>query len=468
MRSVWLAALAAAFVASGAGAQEPAKPVALTPEQRAVVEKLQAAALSSDGAYEILEGLTTEVGPRLGGSQAEARARDWAVKKLTALGFANVRVEPFTLPYWSRVSESASIVSPTPQQLYVTALGGSGSTPKKGLEAEVVRFPDLAALSAAPEAAVAGKIVFIDERMTRTQDGSGYGAAVPKRSACQAIGEKKGAAACLIRSVGTDSHRFPHTGGSSRSRDGSKIPNAAMSAPDADQVARLLERGPVRIRMNIQVETKENQPSGNVIAEIPGRERPEEVVVIGGHLDSWDLGTGAVDDGAGVAITAAAAKLILDLPQRPKRTIRVVWWGAEEIGLLGARAYAEQHEAELAQHVAAAESDFGAGRIWRMRTSFGKDAAPYARAIQGALAPLGVHFSPDQTNGGPDVGPLHAKGVPAVELTQDGSDYFDLHHTPDDTLDKVDPADLRQNVAAYATFVWLAADSDWDFRAGRE
>lgn len=470
MRNLLISALAASLgMVAPAAAQAPApiEPAAISAEQLATVQALQNAALTSDLGYQLVESLTTEIGPRLAGSSQEARARDWAVARLKALGFENVRIEPFAIPYWARTLERASIVSPSPQPLFVTALGGSGPTPKGGLEAELAPFPDLWALREAPAAAVKGKIVFIDEPMTRTQDGAGYGPAVAKRSQCQTLAAQKGAAACLIRSVGTDSHRFPHTGGAARNPTGGGLPNAAVSAPDADQLARLLGRGPVKLRLEIGVETRENAPSGNVIGEIRGRERPEEVVVIGGHLDSWDLGTGAIDDGAGVAIATAAAKLIAELPQRPKRTIRVVLWGAEETGLHGARAYAERHKEALAQHVAAAESDFGAGRIYRFESNFGPAAAPYSRAIARALAPLEIFPGPLETGGGPDVGPLRQAGVPVAELSQDGLDYFDLHHTPDDTLDKIDPAALAQNIAAYATFAWLAAETGWDFRAGR-
>lgn len=448
-------------------APPPPAPAPLSQKQMMMVERLQANALQSRLGYDVLEGLTTEIGPRLAGSPEEARARDWAMAKLKTLGFENVHTEPFTIPYWRRLREVAAITSPAPQKLYVTALGGSGPTSPGGLEAQVIGFPDMAALRAAPDGAVKGKIVFVDERTVRTQDGSGYGIGVAKRSQCQSVAQAKGAAACVIRSVGTDSHRFPHTGGSARARDGANLPNAAVSAPDADQIARLLARGPVKMRLEIEVETKENAQSGNVIAEIRGATRPDEVVVVGGHLDSWDLGTGALDDGAGVAIAIAAAKLIKDLPMRPARTVRVVLWGSEETGLHGGRAYAAQHKNEAAKHIVAAESDFGAGRIWRLETDFGPMAVPYAVALQQALAPLAINPGPNQTGGGPDVGPLKEIGVPVVELSQDGRDYFDYHHTPDDTLDKVEPAALAQNIAAFATFAYLVADSDWDLRAGR-
>ncbi len=459
--------VSAASLAQAQQPAAPAAPAALSQKQMMMVERLQANALQSRLGLDVLESLTTEIGPRLAGSPDEARARDWAMAKLKALGFENVRIEPFTIPYWHRLVENAAITSPAPQKLYVTALGGSGPTPVGGLEAQVIGFPDVASLRAAPEAVVKGKIVFINERTVRTQDGSGYGVGVVKRAQCQSVAQSKGAAACVIRSVGTDSHRFPHAGGSARSRDGANLANAAVSAPDADQIARLLARGPVRLRLEIGVETKENAPSGNVIAEIRGATRPDEVVVIGGHLDSWDLGTGALDDGAGVAIATAAAKLIKDLPMRPARTLRIVLWGSEETGLHGGRAYAAQHKPEAAKHIVAAESDFGAGRVWRLETDFGPMAAPYALALHQALAPLAINPGPMQSGGGPDVGPLKELGIPVVELSQDGTDYFDYHHTPDDTFDKIDPAALAQNIAAFATFAYLAADSDWDFRAGR-
>lgn len=421
-------------------------------------------ALEDDTAWEILESLTTEIGPRLAGSEAEARAREWAVAKMKALGFKNVRIETFELPYWNRVRESAEIVAPFAQPLAITALGGSVATPEGGLEGEILRFETLQDLIDAPMQGFEGKIVFVDEIMTRTQDGSGYGAAVAKRSGAAREAGKRGAAAALIRSVGTDSHRLPHTGAMSYAEGVRRVPVAALSNPDADQLARALRLadGPVTVRLDIGVETRDRAVSGNVIGEIPGR--TDEIIVIGGHLDSWDLGTGAVDDGAGVAITMAAAKLIGDLPGKPQRTIRVVLWGAEEVGLVGARAYVETHKDEIGRHVLASESDFGAGRVWRFQSRFGEAASPKAKAIARVLRRLGVGPGDNNAFGGPDVGPLREAGVPVFTLAQDGWDYFDLHHTADDTLDKVDPQALRQNVAAWAATVYLASQMEGGFR----
>ncbi|MEQ1488940.1 MAG: M20/M25/M40 family metallo-hydrolase [Terricaulis sp.] len=428
------------------------------------IDRLRERAFESDLAYEIVEGLTAEVGPRLAGSEAEARARAWAVAMLRTQRFQNVRVEPFTIPYWARTYDSAVIISPAPQPLVIAALGGSAPTPPGGLEGDVVRFTSMAELAAADPDRVRGRIAFIDEGFTRTQDGLGYSMAVRRRG-CAPVAQAKGAIACVIRSVGTHSHRFPHQGGSARQPEGVSLPAAALSPPDADQLTRLLQRGPVRLRLDIDVEVADDAPSGNVIAEIVGRERPNEIVLIGAHLDSWDQGTGALDDGAGVAIVVAAARLIRDLPRRPRRTIRVVLYGAEETGLHGAAAYARQHADELARHVAAGESDFGADRIYRLRTRFGDGALPYVTALQQALAPLGIAPGDNLANGGPDMGPLRQVGVPILELGQNGWDYFNFHHTPDDTLDKIDPAALRQNVAAYAIAAYLIADMDWDVRA---
>ena len=459
------AAATAAFLAwSVAAAQDAAAP-ALTPKQAETVDRLIDKGLEDERAWEILESLTTEIGPRLAGSEAEARARDWGEAKLKSLGFKNVRIETFDMPAWSRIAESAAIVSPFPQELIITALGQSPSTPQGGVEADVVRFHTLPELQAAPMEGLEGKIIFIDEPMARTQDGSGYGTAVQKRSLGAVEAKKRGAAAVLIRSAGTDNHRVPHTGGSVRGGGSlAPVPAAALSNPDADQLARVMKRadGPVMVRLNIQTEWTENVQSGNVIGEIPGK--TDELIVIGGHIDSWDNSPGAIDDASGIAITTAAAKLIDELPGKPTRTIRVVMWGAEEVGLFGARAYAEQHKDELDRHILASESDFGAGRVWRFDTNFGEENLPKAQPMADALRRLAIVRGGNAGGGGPDTIPLQRAGVPVARLYQNGWDYFDLHHTPDDTLDKIDPKDIQQNVAAWAAFVYMASEMKGDFR----
>lgn len=446
---------------------QPVEPAEMERTVAQGVVKLMEAGLKDDVGLQFVEDLTTEIGPRLAGSDAEARARDWAMAELNALGFSNLAVEGFDIPFWSRTYERAEIISAGGQAMTVTALGGSEATPEGGVTGELVRFSNMTALRAADPARVEGKIVFMDEMMTRTQDGSGYGVAVRKRRNCAPVAAEKGALACMIRSVGTDHHRFAHTGMMARDGAVGTGTGVAISPPDADQLARLLKRGAVTVKLEIGIEARPAALSGNVIAEVPGRGAlADEIILLGCHLDSWDLGTGAIDDGAGCGIVVGAAKLIADMPGRTKRTIRVVLYGSEEVGLLGGSAYAEQHADELDKHVFASESDFGAGKIWRFQTGFGDRALSYAAAMHRALAPLGIGPHNNSARGGPDIGVLHRAGVPVVTPGQDGTDYFDLHHTPDDTFDKIEPDAFRQNVAAYAVFAWIASETGWDFRTG--
>jgi hypothetical protein len=400
-------------------------------------------------AWDITEGLTTEVGQRLAATEAEARARDWAVKHLTALGFSNVHVEPFTMPVWTRGTESAEIVSPFPQKLAVAALGYSGSTGPSGVTGEIVYFDSVDSLRIAPDSAVKGKIVFVDHHMMPAQDGSGYGQFGAPRRQGPTIASKKGALAIVIRSIGTDHHRNPHTGVQYFTDGATPIPAGALAVPDAEQLVRILKRGqPVVMHLTLVSQKSEGGHSGNVVAEVPGRDPQAPILLVGGHLDSWDLGTGAIDDGTGIAITAAAAKHIMDAG-RPLRTIRVVWFGAEEPGGFGGKAYAEVHGKE--HYAIAGESDFGADRVWRFSSQLMKtDPATHAQ-LTAALAPLGITKNDKGEAEGTDVEPTIAAGAPWLSLGQDGTRYFDYHHTPDDTLDKIDPAQLRQNVAAWTT-----------------
>ena len=432
------------------------------PVRSSEVDKLIKTAMAGTHAYDITESLTTEIGPRVGGSPEEAKAREWAVEKFKSIGLQNVRVELFTMPYWERGIETAAIVSPYPQQLYITSLGGSVATPPEGVEAEIAFFPTFEDLITAPESGLEGKIVFISGRMKKAPDGAGYGPANQKRRQGATEAAKRGAIAVVIRSVGTDSHRFPHTGMMRYQDDIKKIPIAALSAPDADQLERTLKRGQkVSLRMTLTPKWSGDSQSGNVIGEIIGTERPDEIVLVGGHLDSWDLGTGAVDDGAGIGISAGAAQVILESGLKPKRTLRVVAFGAEEVGLLGAYAYVEAHkDTDLDKHVLATESDFGAGPAYEVKSGV-KSGEDVIRDMANAM---GLPMSDGVTNGGPDIGPMFAEGVPVMRFQQEGTDYFDLHHTPDDTFDKINPDEIAQNVAAFATMMWLASEADTDFR----
>jgi len=425
---------------------------------------LRDGALQKNEAYTLLESLTTEIGPRMAGSPADAKAVAWAEQKFKALGYDKVTLQPVSFPVWQRGHEKAEVLSPFPQKLSITTLGGSIGTDGKALDAEVVEFASLDALKAAPENGLKGKIAFINKRMERHKDGAGYGPVVAGRGAGAIEAARKGAVAVVIRSVGTDNNRLPHTGTMRYDDAVKKIPAAALSVPDANLLENMLKRGnPVTLRLEIAAGFTGTYTSHNVIGEIRGREKPKEFVVIGGHLDSWDLGTGAVDDGAGVSITMAAGALIGQMKQTPRRSIRVIAFANEEQGLYGGKAYAEANKDNMANHQIGAESDFGAGRIYEINAGVGDNVWPVIEQIGSVLAPLGIVAEKSKGSGGPDIGPMVSLGMPWAELQQDGTDYFDLHHTANDTLDKVDPKALDQQVAAYAAFAYLAAESKMDF-----
>lgn len=432
----------------------------------AAAEGLRERAMRGSEAWNVVESLTTEVGPRLAGTPADAKAVEWAKAKMQAMGFDKVYLEPVTFPVWLRHHERAEVLAPYPQPLVITALGGSVGTGAAPVEAEVVAFATLDALKAAPEGSLDGKIAVITNRMVRFKDGRGYGPAVGARSQGAVEAARKGAVAVLIRSIGTSSDRFAHTGTMRYAEDVPRIPAAALSNPDADLIEHMVARGkPVRLRLDIAAETVADYTSHNVIGEIRGRDLPGEVVTIGGHLDSWDLGTGAIDDGAGVGITFAAGALIGQLERAPRRTVRVIAYANEEQGLYGGKAYAEARAAagEVAAHQLGAESDFGAGRVYALRAGVDPAAWPVIAKIGEVLAPLGIATESSGGSPGPDVGPIVAKGAPWAQLAQDGIDYFDYHHTANDTLDKLDPRALDQQVAAYAVLAYLAAETDVDF-----
>ena len=467
IRTVLLAGLAAASLATAAEAKKAPTPLA-PPDPAATAAMLRDKALADPTAYSIVESLTTEIGPRLAGSPAAERARDWGLAKLKALGFQNVHAEPFPITAWSRGAESAEVTAPFPQKLVILGLGGTVPTPPGGIEAEIALFYSYVDLLAAPVGSLAGKIAVVTQPMTRTQDGSGYGAANKARTRGPVEAAKRGAIAYLVRSISTDDTRLPHTGATGRNPKEPRIPAAALSVPDAELLDHMVARGkPVRVRLSLDNAENPNATAWNVVGEIPGSEKPDEVIVIGGHLDSWDPGTGAIDDGAGVAITTAAAKLIADLPRHPRRTIRVVMFGAEEMDFSG-EAYGAAHKDEAAgKIVAVSESDGGSDLIWSLRLPQGAATAAQLAPVASLMAPIKVimdattpsHFA------GSDVAEMETAGAPSFSFRQDMSRYFDLHHSADDTLDKVDPAHMNQNVAAWTALLYLIADSDIDFRA---
>ncbi|MEY4271009.1 MAG: hypothetical protein RLZZ58_2225 [Pseudomonadota bacterium] len=421
-------------------------------------------------AWNIVEGLTTEVGPRPAGTEAEARARKWAVDWLTSHGFKNVREESFLIPTWVRGEEKAWAISPFKQPLAITALGNSGSTGDAGLEGDVAYFADYAALEAAAPEAVKGKIAFVDHVMQPTQDGSSYGMAGPIRRAGPNLAAKKGAIGIIIRSLGTDWHRNPHTGNTTFDAGVTPIPAGALSNPDADNLVRMWKRAwvmaakpsdgmshvptPLRVKLLLTPRDMGMQPSGNVIAELPGSDPSLPPILIACHLDSWDLGTGAIDDAAGCGIITAAA--LQAVRGGNARTIRLLWAGAEEVGVFGGRAYAEKHAAT--PHAIALESDFGAGPVWRMDLALGAADKGLGDRLAAALRPFGISRGPAKAGGGADIGDIaKAQKLAIIDLQQDGRHYFDLHHTPDDTLDKIDPTELRQNVAVWTAVLRVLA-----------
>lgn len=418
-------------------------------------------ALTDTLAWDITESLTSEVGPRMVGSQAMERARDWSVAKFKELGFENIKVESFTTPAWSRGAESAEVVGPWPHKLAILGLGNSAPTPAGGLTAPIVVFKTYQAMLDQPPGALTGKIAVVTQAMGRTQDGSSYGAVGVQRRAGAAEAAKRGAVGYLIRSISTDDTRLPHTGGGAAGG----IPAAALSPPDALLLENLARRGkPVTVKLDMASSTNPAAAAWNISGEIRGKDKPDEVIVVGGHLDSWDPGTGAIDDAAGIAITTAAAKLAT-ASGKPRRTIRVVMWGSEEQGG-SSGAYAAAHKDAVSKMIVAGESDGGAGRIWSI--SLPKTTTEHAAmtAFKSTLPKLKVAVSrAAPAEGGADISGIMALGVPFVDFNQDMSRYFDLHHAADDTLDKIDPAELSQNVAVWAAFLYTVANSDVDFRA---
>lgn len=468
LRLLTVSALALGLVAAPAVAQD-----ARTEAQAAAIRD---AALKANVALDYVTQITTRFGPRPAGSRAEQQAAAWAADYLRAQGFQNVRIEEFPLVGWERGEDSGAIVGAHPQPLVLAALGHSPATPRGGIEADVVRFTTLDELRAAPDASVRGKIVYVDlGQMHAMQDGSGYGPQTRVRGAGPGVAAAKGAAAFILRSVGSDENRLPHTGTTQYVDGKATVPSFALSAPDADQVSRLIALGePVRLRLSSTARTYQTH-SQNVIGDLPGATRPDEIIVLGSHMDSWDQGTGAIDDAAGGAITIAAAKAIAASGQRAARTIRVVLYGSEEVAQPtretgnGGGVYARNQGAAVEKHIIAGESDFGADRVYALRLPAGAQGSDFQKAANRVLYPIGVLSSSQvETEGGVDVGPLGPLGVPFFGLAQDGTRYFDLHHTANDTLDKIDPAQLSQNVAAWAGLVWLIADSEVDFRALRQ
>jgi len=422
-------------------------------------DRLVTSALSNTRAYETLSYLTDEIGPRPSGSANAARAVTWATAQFRAWGI-DVRTEKVTVPHWVRGEERARLVSHNDQKIVLTALGGSVATPPQGLTAEVIEvssYDELKQLGTK----VKGKIVYYNnpmdlELVKARHSFEAYSRAVIYRGSGASRAAEYGAVAAVIRSVASASLRTPHTGAMRYDAKQPKIPAAAMTTEDAELVHRLLARGDrVRMHMVLTPKTLPDVESANVIAEIRGSEHPEQIVLIGGHLDSWDLGTGAIDDGSGVAMVMETLRLIKESGMRPKRTIRGVLFMNEENGLNGGRAYFAAHRNE--KHVAAIETDAGAAAPTGFTTTLKGDSLDTIVARSTALDRVGAHRFEYAAQTGADTSFLIEAGVPGFGLVPDPLHYFDYHHTPADTLDKIDPKELAQDTAAIAALAWAIA-----------
>ena len=475
------ASLSAAVAAQSTRAQTPSapdaeaipaapSPVLLSREALAGAIGVREMGLRSEEAYQILEELTTEVGQRFAGTAGDRAGVAWAVKKMQALGFSNVRTQEVIVPRWIRGEASFEVLAPYPMNMVTLALGGSIGTPDEGLEAPIVMVQDIAALQALPEGTVRGKIVFFIGRMERTRDGSGYGKAVRSRSEGPSIAGSLGAIGVVIRSVGTSTNRIAHTGTLSYNVSAPRIPAVAISNPDADvlerQVAQTRPNGkaagqPVTVRLRVTSRDLPQVRSANVIGDIPGTDLANEIVLIGAHLDSWDVGHGVQDDGAGVAIALAAARAAASVNPKPRRTLRVVLFANEEFGLSGAGRYPiSEGDEVVAQHAFAMEADLGDGPVWKLSA---RVPEPYWAAIDQVhkvVKSLEVELGDNTAAGGADLGPLRRAGVPVIAPQLDASTYFDIHHTVNDTLDQIDPAHLRQSTAVFGVAAYAAAMVD--------
>ncbi len=426
--------------------------------------RLIAAARSDGGALARLIELCDDIGHRLSGTPAFDKAVLWAVAALKADGIASARAEPVTVPRWVRGDESLAVVTPRPFALSMVGLGGSCATPPAGITAPVLVVRDLAELKA-KAADAKGKIIVFNQPMpTYTEKNrSGYGETVQQRVHGATWAHQHGGVAALVRSVTAKSLLTPHTGGARFDGQGTPVPTAAIATEHADLLARWQARGitpTVTLKMQAHFEAPVVQ--ANVVAEIRGSQLPNEVVVIGGHLDSWDIGQGAHDDGAGVVMAMQSLVVLHKLGFKPKRTIRAVLFANEENGLAGGKAYAEAHKAE--KHVAALEADSGAFAP----AGLGVDAkdpkmlealAAFAETVTAQLKPQFGALKVFKGDGGADISPLREAGVPAFGLVVEGSRYFDTHHTPADTVDKVDPKELADCVAYMAALAWLLSET---------
>jgi carboxypeptidase Q len=451
----------------------PANPWASAP-QASAAEKLnfpplllqqlsaiKATALNDDYAYRQLAHLTENIGPRPTGSLQANAAAEYVAEELRKLGL-DVRLQPVTVSHWVRGAESAALVeypgmvSSTTQKIVLTALGGSTSTPADGLTADVIAVDTFDELQALGRDKVAGKIVLFNELFDKQKAAGGlafeaYGEAVRYRAAGPKAAADLGAVAALVRSVGSADYRLPHTGFSLPAG----IPAAAVTAEDADLIVHLAAEGKVRMHLILTPQKLPDETGYNVIADLKGSEHPEQIVIVSGHLDSWDLGTGAIDDGAGVVMAMQTAEVLQRLHLRPARTLRVIAWMDEETGGSGSRAYTAEYSSDFPHHIAAIESDAGAAHPLGFEIKAIPAAIDALHPVQTVLQSIGATvFQPTTDSPGADIEAMSNAGVPAFGITQDGRTYFNYHHTAADTLDKVVPSELRENAAAMAVMAY--------------
>jgi carboxypeptidase Q len=457
-------------VTSSPTASPSPTPVVFSPQTLTELKQLQQAALTSDYAYRQVAHLSNNIGPRLSGTAQAAKAVEYVTGELKALG-CEVHLEKVMVPHWVRGEETAALVQfpgqaqNTTQKIVLCALGASVATPPNGIEAEVIVVRNFDELKSLPRDEVAGKIVLFnypfDKKMAAEgRGGEAYGEAVVYRSNGPSAAARQGAIACLIRSVGGADYRLPHTGETDYVNDAPKIPAGAVTAEDADLITALVRQGPVRMKLVLTPQTLPDVESANVIADIKGSEHPEQVIVVSGHLDSWDLGTGAIDDGAGVAVSMETANLVQKLHFKPKRTIRVIAWMNEENGLAGSKQYAKDHEKEWMNHFAAMETDGGADHPLGINIKGNPEVKKMFAPVAAILQESGAGMLNLVEHCGADIGPMEKAGVPAFSPIQDSRFYFNYNHTAADTLDKIVPKELAENSAVVAVLAYALANME--------
>ena len=456
--------------ASSPNASPSSTPVVFSSQTLSELKRLQQAALTSDYAYRQVAHLANNIGPRLSGSAQAAKAVEYVADELKAVG-CEVQLEKVMVSHWVRGQETAALVQfpgqapNTTQKIVLCALGESVATPPGGIEADVIAVRNFDELKSLPGDKVAGKIVLFnypfDKQMAAEgHAGEAYGEAVVYRSDGPSAAAREGAVVCLIRSVGGADYRLPRTGQTDYASDAPKIPAGAITAEDADLIDDLVRQGPVRMKLVLTPQTLPEVESANVIADIKGSEHPEQVIIVSGHLDSWDLGTGAIDDAAGVAVSMETANLIQRLHLKPKRTVRVIAWMNEENGLAGSKQYAKDHQKEMSNHFAAMEMDLGAGHPLGINLKGKPEIKKMLAAAAAILQISGAGILNLVEHCGADIGPLEKAGVPAFSPIQDNRFYFNYHHSPADTLDKIVPKELAENSAVVAVLAYALANME--------